>query len=220
MLTDTAVRFRLISLVFGVAAISYLLSMPLQPYALSFLHKALPIAALALLLVCKPVFSPKLAFAALGFSALGDILLALPLQNGFVFGLSAFLIAHLCYLSWFWRARPGKPAMRLVHWLVLAAGGAMAWLVLPHTGQLQLPVALYMTVIIAMTLSAIAADDCKHLLTLGAGVFMFSDALIAVNRFVAPVAHADVLIMTSYYLAQLCLVLGILRVSRRHADAR
>lgn len=51
----------------------------------------------------------------------------------------------------------------------------------------------------------------------GALVFAFSDALIALNRFVEPIYRAGFLIVPSYYLAQLLLWRGAHSRSPAHA---
>ena len=45
--------------------------------------------------------------AALVFSLAGDVLLMLPREQ-FVAGLSAFLVAHLCYIVGFWTDGPAR----------------------------------------------------------------------------------------------------------------
>ena len=53
-----------------------------------------------------------------------------------------------------------------------------------------------------------AVVDRPLLLFAGALVFAFSDALIALNKFVEPIPRAGLLIMLNYYLAQLLIWRG------------
>jgi uncharacterized membrane protein YhhN len=54
--------------------------------------------------------------------------------------------------------------------------------------------------------ATVLRDRCSVLVALGACVFMASDALIAVNRFVQPVPLASLWILSLYYLAQTLIV--------------
>lgn len=67
---------------------------------LQALAKPIPVLILALWAFRQPGRDAAWIAAGLGFSALGDLLLAQPV-DAFVFGLLAFLIAHLLYLSAF-----------------------------------------------------------------------------------------------------------------------
>ena len=56
-----------------------------------------------------------------------------------------------------------------------------------------------------------ALADRPLMLLAGALAFAFSDATIAINKFLAPVPQAGLVIMLSYYLAQWLLWRGALR---------
>lgn len=152
-----------------------------------------------------------LTLVALGFSALGDVLLAIPFANHFLFGLGAFLLAQLTYAVTF--ARNGKlsPCLAGRAFAVLVAVALLAKQVLPAAAELALPVGLYILAISAMALSAAAHRSGSSLLFAGALTFMASDALIALNRFVDPVPFAGTWIMLTYYAAQALLVVGLIR---------
>ena len=72
---------------------------------------------------------------------------------------------------------------------------------------LRIGVGVYMTVIALMVGSAIASGEMVA--TAGALLFFLSDALIAVDRFVAPFAAARLAIIVTYHLGQLLLVVGL-----------
>ncbi|WP_233998696.1 lysoplasmalogenase [Microbulbifer pacificus] len=152
-----------------------------------------------------------LALLALGFSAIGDVLLAVPFANHFIFGLGAFLLAQLTYTATF--VRRGKLSLCLAGraFAVLVAVILLGRQVLPAAGELALPVGLYILAISAMALSAAAHRSGSSLLFAGALTFMASDALIAINRFVDPVPLAGTWIMLTYYAAQALLVVGLIR---------
>jgi uncharacterized membrane protein YhhN len=147
--------------------------------------------------------------AALAFSLVGDIALMLPTEL-FVAGLTAFLVGHLCYLGGFWVRGPGALALGVaaaVVVTVVAPFGARIVRGLRHRPQLLGPVLLYMLVISAMAATALATGNV--LAGVGAVLFVSSDTMIAWNRFVRPVAGADVGIMVTYHLGQAALVLSL-----------
>ncbi|WP_066960334.1 lysoplasmalogenase [Microbulbifer sp. Q7] len=153
-----------------------------------------------------------LTLAALALSATGDVLLAVPFDNHFVFGLGAFLLAQLTYAGNFLRAAEfGSRHFALRGIAVVVAALFLAGQVLPGAGALAMPVAFYIIAIVVMALSAAAHRSGSSLLFAGAVTFMVSDALIAINRFVDPIPLAGTWIMLTYYGAQALLVIGLVR---------
>ncbi len=166
-----------------------------------------------------------LLMAALSASLAGDVLLMFP--GYFVPGLVAFLLAHLCYLVlfklgtvhlqsvgavtgrevtgvrsvWF----PSRPAL----YLTLGVGAAMyvaLWHGLP--GALRPAVAAYVVVIALMAAQAIGRatvlrNQAAVMVAVGAGFFMLSDSLLALNRFVQPLPMAPLWVLGTYYVAQI-----------------
>lgn len=152
----------------------------------------------------------RLALALL-LSAAGDVFLALDRQGLFVQGLASFLLAHVVYLWQFLLHRPRPfrlPAVRvwLAAGLVLAIGIMLAILT-PGLGKLAGPVYAYIGAIAAMALAAIALPG-RGAVVAGALCFVLSDALIALDKFVAPIPHVGPAIWVTYALAQLLIVAG------------
>jgi len=175
--------------------------------------KTLPILLLAAVAACSTRGGWRTGMVvALAFSALGDWLLGMNGVHGdlFVPGLGSFLIAQLAYAQLFWRHRSPARGRRWLAAAYLPVALGLAWLVLPAAADLALPVGIYLLAITAMVTGAALADR-PLVLFAGALVFAFSDATIAVNKFVVTVPHAGLLIMTSYYLAQWLLCSGALR---------
>ena len=182
--------------------------------------KIVPIALLAVLARRELSGTTRtLILVALGFSALGDVLLALDFPNQFVFGLGAFLLAQLTYASSFLRAAQFRSRRFALRGLAVATAAALlAKQVLPGAGELALPVLFYMGAIVTMALSAAAHRSGSSLLFAGAVTFLVSDALIALNRFVQPVTLAGTWIMLTYYAAQVLLVMGTIRAQLARRD--
>ena len=145
---------------------------------------------------------------ALTASLVGDVLLMLP-GNYFIPGLAAFLVAHLFYTAVFQQSLSWFPS-RLAVVGTLGYGAAMvAWLWAGlHGPVLKVAVAAYVSVIALMAAQAIGRatvqrDAASVTVAIGACVFMLSDSLIAINRFVQPLPLASLWVLSSYYLAQI-----------------
>lgn len=149
--------------------------------------------------------------AALVFCVAGDVFLMLP-RDAFVPGLASFAGAQILFTVSF--AMSGLTSWRLVVGVavVLAGSGLLARRfigALHRAGEsaLVVPIVIYMTVISAMVVSAIAAG--AHVAILGAVLFLTSDALIAEHRFVRQRRWQPVTIIVTYHMALAGLVVGL-----------
>lgn len=137
-------------------------------------------------------------------SLAGDVLLMLPTDR-FLHGLLAFLAAHLCYIVGF---AQGPLLLKLVDGLLLLALGAVIFgLLWPGLAGMRIPVLLYMLIIIGM--AWVAAGAWHASLTagsaaalVGALLFLFSDSMLAIDRFYRPLPQASGWVMGSYFSAQ------------------
>ncbi|MBM3954696.1 MAG: lysoplasmalogenase [Planctomycetes bacterium] len=163
-----------------------------------------------------------LVSAALAFSWLGDVALLGDGDGAFAIGLAGFLVAHVAYAAAFLtHVRGGPTRQPLTAWTlaagVIACGGLVGTTVVSRTPpSLTVPVALYATAISAMGVAAalrLRGTSAASFATvfLGAELFIVSDALLAANRFVAPLPAARVAVMSTYCLGQFLIVAGCLR---------
>ncbi|MEO6972159.1 MAG: lysoplasmalogenase family protein [Rhodoferax sp.] len=169
--------------------------------------------------------SDALLLAALAASLAGDVLLMLP--GYFIPGLVAFLLAHLCYLVLFKLgtaqlqsvgAGTGREVagMRSVWFpsrralgLTLTIGAAIYAYLWHGLGPALRPaVAAYVLVIALMAAQAIGRatllrNQAAVMVAVGAGFFMLSDTLLAINRFAHPLPLASLWVLSTYYCAQI-----------------
>jgi uncharacterized membrane protein YhhN len=146
----------------------------------------------------------RLVTAGLLLSALGDVILG---AGRFLPGLIAFLAAHVAYVVAF---VVDERRLRLARLLPFAAWSASAFgLLRPGLGAMTLPVAAYMAVITLMMWRAAARVGsartppvAARLGLAGAIAFGASDTLIAFDRFLQPIAGAEVPILLLYWLGQ------------------
>lgn len=144
--------------------------------------------------------------AGLVFSLAGDVLLMLS-PGLFVGGLLAFLVAHLCYLRAF-----TVDTRLFARWLPLAVLGAIGAAILTFlwgglAPALRGPVIAYVVVLVAMAAQAFARwrehpDARTRMAAIGGVLFVASDALLAIDRFRAPIVAAPLWVLGSYWAAQ------------------
>lgn len=145
----------------------------------------------------------------LWLSLAGDVFLMWP--QGFLPGLVSFLLAHLAYIAAF--TRSVRPAGRWPPFALYAAVAALLlmrlWPGVP--AALQLPVLAYVACLATMAAQAGAVwlaargtpgEPHARLAALGGLLFMTSDALLAFNKFDAPLPLASLWILATYWTAQ------------------
>ncbi|PLP59949.1 lysoplasmalogenase [Mesorhizobium loti] len=201
-----------------VAAVLYAFAIDRAPSLKRSAAKTLAVALLAVLAYLQG--GPVLLVAALALSALGDAFLSQDGDKAFLGGLGSFLAAHLAYVALFVAAGGGLPALietprHIVAALVMAIFAiGMLRLLWPRIGsQLKAPVTVYITAIFAMGVTALTTNSA--LVIAGAVLFMASDALLAIEKFLTETMERHRVWMryavwVLYYLAQLAITLGFL----------
>ena len=131
------------------------------------------------------------------FSAAGD---AVGARGLFIPQMAFFALAHVAYVCWFLpRARRRLRAVSLAVTVPLLAAIVPE---APFPAE-RIGVAVYGLVIAAMLYSALQYDGaCAAGFRCAALLFVFSDAVIAWNRFIGPVPARTWIVMITYYLAQ------------------
>lgn len=196
-------RARALLLVAAAAALAFLAGMAFDRPLLRLATKAVPAACLALMVAgAEEGRYARGVGAGLWLSALGDFLLeARP--SFFLYGLLAFLAAHLAYVAAF-LAASRRPALLCA--IPFAAWGTTAFALLREgLGGLRVPVAVYMAAIVTMMWRASAVGP---LALVGAVLFGASDSLIAFDRFKAPLPWASLPIILLYWAGQLLIALS------------
>ncbi|XP_034246666.1 lysoplasmalogenase-like protein TMEM86A isoform X2 [Thrips palmi] len=206
---------------FFKAVVIYFVVMPADtPTWLYVLVKVMPVLSLVLFVVlheghrlslpgyqCR--FSRRVALA-LALSAFADALLVWPSQ--FLTGMFVFVAVHLLYIAAF-GFRPLRPALGVA--LYASSAWAVSFLVPGLKGPLVLAVPLYTAVLVTMLWRAVARDwDFRTLVpghwfrlcpAVGGMLFVASSSDSTCST-----GPSQVLIMTTYYTAQLGMALSIL----------
>jgi uncharacterized membrane protein YhhN len=158
--------------------------------------------------------------AALVFGLLGDVGLLVADDTAetpdlpFRLALASFLIGHLCYLVAF--ARHGVNGLHLLAGLLIVIGAAALSLPAVLDGArraggtaLMGIVGSYAAGLAAMAVVAVGTTEVPT--AIGGLLFLASDLVIAWVRFVKTIRHGPVLIIVTYHLAQLLIVIGLIR---------
>lgn len=157
---------------------------------------------------------------ALVFSWAGDVLLMFESTNSnfFIFGLGAFLIAHILYILFFENVIRKEGLKKNYWWFlpVIIYYIALIYILSPNLGDMKMPVRIYGIVISYMLIQALQAGRIKNLAAAtvmigGAVLFITSDSILAINKFYEPFAYAGIAIMLTYGIAQLLITLGAAR---------
>jgi len=153
----------------------------------------------------------RLILIGLALSLAGDVFLLWP-KAGFLPGLVSFLLAHLAYIVAF--CGPvrfaAKPLLFVAYALLAAAILSQLWGGVPVA--LRAPVLAYVACLATMAAQAAVwwrsapTDRAARWAAMGGLLFMSSDSLLAFNKFAAPLPLSALWILTSYWLAQWCIV--------------
>lgn len=211
---------------FGVVALGELVGLVMDNYDVQLVCKPLIMITLGIYYAASVDREHRSTalLAAIVFSLAGDVLmlLAKDAENYFVLGLGSFLIAHIFYILTYRQHRgenspnelQGVQRIRLAFPVILAGTGLVVVLY-PLLGGLRVPVVLYAIVLVTMVLQALFRFGRTEALSFwlvfaGALLFMLSDSLIAIHKFMMPVGHAELWIMSTYMAGQFLIVRGLL----------
>jgi len=155
------------------------------------------------------------------FSLAGDVLLTF--ERMFLPGLVAFLLAHLAYIVGFREEILTLTAWSLILALFIAVnigrllGRIVETMRSNGENKLVFPVLVYGIIISVMLYAAMSTisnsawkNSAALFISVGAFFFCVSDAILAWNKFVAPVRNGRVWNIVLYYLGQIGLIAGVI----------
>ncbi|RZS95083.1 lysoplasmalogenase [Cecembia calidifontis] len=163
----------------------------------------------------------KAVSAALIFSWMGDTLLMFP--KLFIYGLGAFLMAHISYIAAFKVAQRQPFSVGKVDFIrlfflnfpIYLFAAFVYFYIRGGIGELKIPVIAYLIVIVMMATTARERFNKTNAssfwqVMLGAALFLISDGILALNKFYQEFPEAGVLVMGTYIIAQFLIVRGIM----------
>lgn len=149
------------------------------------------------------------------FSLIGDFLLIF--KDGFAWGVSSFLIAHLCYIFCFKKYSRVRPPWYFLTVISISLLLFMGF-IYPYLGAMKIPIILYGAVICTTLYFALRTGN--PLLLLGATLFILSDSMVATNNFLDSNVVLQLLVMITYLPAQFFFVQGMLAEQRRAIETQ
>ena len=157
------------------------------------------------------------------FSLAGDILLMISSERLFLFGLIAFLFAHIFYITGLRAELATVNAWSLILLAFIAIN--VSRLIRRITGAMRVkgenrlifPVVIYGAVISVMLYAAMSTISnpawttrAAFFVSAGALLFVASDVILAWNKFVSPLKNGRVWNITLYHLGQIGLIAGMI----------
>lgn len=198
---------------FTLLSIVYIASTLADNYSLDWLVKILPLSLL-IIYFCLHSQKPfrnkdKVLFLALTFSLLGDFILDFSPGSGFVFGLAAFLIAHIFYIIRLGRWKYSSASM-VIALPLIGYGSLVCYFIYPNLDSLKTPVLTYMSILLIMCFAALFSKQKNYWIQLGGISFVISDSVLGINKFYQAFQFSSLIVMSTYYFAQFCLFKGLL----------
>lgn len=167
----------------------------------------------------------RFAMIAFLFSLLGDSFLMI--ANGgnsyFIFGLASFLIAQIFYIFLFQKTiqLSGKESFLTKNRIYLISYifyGAMVYSILFIHLDFVLKIAVFIYITAILGMSAMALNRFKtvslksfYFVFSGSVLFLISDTLIALDKFLTPIPNDRIFVMSTYIAAQFLIMKGLLK---------
>jgi uncharacterized membrane protein YhhN len=218
-------KTRLLSLICFAAGIIFIIAHSCQLVTIAFISKLLIVPPLMVILILNLRRDRnrlhKFMFAGLFFSWIGDVLLEIPGGGEIMFmaGLGGFLLSLLMYAFVFFTTPGINEVFHRRFYLlipVLLYGIAMGLYLNKYLGEMRLPVIVYETAMITMLAGAVSrigkVNRISYIMVLaGAILFIISDSVLAVNKFVQPISLSTLVIMGTYIAAQWLITVGYIK---------
>lgn len=211
--------------VFLLVLFLHLICIYLEMSNLRLITKLLLLPILMLYLAAEPGKASPVVYVGLFCSFMGDLLLTRSGEIFFLLGMLAFIGTHVCNILFFYglqKGHPGKPMNLVLAVVVLAViSGGIYFLLADKLGSFRVPILAYMAIISLMAVMATQTWVNPGLIQTaircfipGAALFVLSDGLLALNKFLLHTGSIDIAVMLTYGMAQYLLVKGFVAVKK------
>lgn len=133
----------------------------------------------------------------------------------FIIGLSSFLIGHIFYIVAFLGTKE-QQVPSAAKGILLVVGVVMTGIIsgtLMGRGELVLAIAVLAYITVILTMGWTSFRTGSRFAIIGALLFLTSDTILAINKFIVDVPYSHQLIMSTYYGAQILIALSIAQYS-------
>lgn len=202
---------KILSIAIALMGIIYIFLIPHDPVGLKITFKLIPMLLIILFAFHQAPGLPKI-YKTLIILGLFVCMLADGLIYWFIVGLITFLIGHIIYIFAFRKIKKHSipkwaAALLLIYGLIMTI-----WLAGTLWSEketiLAVAVVLYIAVILTMGWNAFQTGN--KFVIIGATLFIISDSILAINKFIIDVPYEHALVMLSYYGAQFLFAFSII----------
>lgn len=199
-------------LVFASIAIGivYIFFIPAEPIGIKITMKLIPMMLIILFaLSTYPLISPT--YKRVVVIGLVICMIADGVIYWFIAGLITFFIGHLFYIRAFATASRQPVPMWAASILTVYAAAIGLWIAGSQfrVGEILLGFAIIAYILVITTMGWMAIRTRLPLAIFGAILFIVSDSILAIDRFIVEIAYRDALVMGTYYSAQLLIAASI-----------
>lgn len=134
----------------------------------------------------------------------------------FLFGLFSFLLCHVFYIIYFYFLITKinfRPIIFLIPIAILAAISIIKFSKTAVLKKYKFPLMLYIIIISTMVFFALNAafenSESSKMFMTGAILFYISDGFLSIERFIRTDKNLDIIVLSTYYLAQLLITIGV-----------
>jgi len=217
-------RNLILHLIFLVIAVVQLYGSWIESRTLEYIAKPLILLWIAVffLLNTRPTARRWLVVLAFFFSWIGDLLLMFAWKNDLFFfaGVGSFFCSQVTYILVFltYRLAPGRGLIQLKPvWVIpfILYFGLLYSILLPDLEGMMIPVvSIYAVTLIGMSIAAVnrhgRVKNREFVLVMsGALMFLVSDSLLAINKFVTEIPRGGFLVILTYIAAQYLIMRGL-----------
>ncbi|MBE1555330.1 lysoplasmalogenase [Sporosarcina limicola] len=190
--------------------IIYIFFIPADPTGFKIFMKLIPMALIILFaVITRPLFS--LTYKQIILAGVFVCMIADGVIYWFFAGLVTFFIGHIFYILAFRHARRKQAPIWAAVPLLLYGFGMAYWIAGSQfkIGQTILGVAIIAYIGIILTMGWMAIRTRLKLAIIGAMLFIFSDSVLAIDRFVYAIPYRDMFVMVTYYAAQIFIAASV-----------
>jgi len=201
----------ILSIIASISAVITIYAKRRENNLLQYIFKPLTMLAIILLAILNislpPTVYQKMIVIGLIFSTVGDVFLID--SKRFIQGLINFLLAHICFIIAFFSTPNLPSAIFYLAYVIFFL--SILW---KHLDNLKIPVIVYSFALALMSWFALSRyfglnDDKSLFAFLGSISFVASDSLLAFNKFKSSLPFAEILILSTYFLAQWLIALSV-----------
>ncbi|MFC5605141.1 lysoplasmalogenase [Sporosarcina koreensis] len=188
----------------------YIFFIPPEPVGFKIFMKLIPMALIIMFAaMTPPLVSTK--YKRIVIAGLFVCMIADGVIYWFMAGLVTFFIGHLFYIVAFKSAGRKRVPLWAAILLVLYGAAMAIWIAGSQfaKGEFILTVAIIAYISVILTMGWMAIRTGMVLAITGALLFMFSDSVLAIDRFIVDIPYRDAFVMVTYYAAQIFIAASI-----------